>query len=1564
MPASALRSRRLQHAAALAGATALVAGAIVAAPAIAAAPAEPAVAADVACDQLAAGLPCTLTYEEYPGFSSVSMPAGVTDVTVVLAGAAGAPGSAHAADPGPGAIIIATIEVSSDEPLHVWLGEQPTERHGGAIGWASGGDGGDWDTGNDGRGGGAASALTYASNFDDVPLLVAGGGGGGGGSDVGLAGGVGGFGGLPAGDGADGKGRFFGSGGRGGHQSGTGGGNGGGSQLGIDVGAGGGGGGGGYHGGSGGGYALWTGSYGGFNSAGGGGGGTSYAYPGVNVLGYGTAPLGPGFVTFYPGVPDAYYCDGTDDGYDITVPDDVIAYSVFAFGGAGGFGSNKAHGGMGALVTGVVFVDGIDELQAWAGCSGDRSSGAGEGWADGGDPGRAPNPEAHDGGRGGGATALATGEGTMLVVAGGGGGAGGDIANCYFPPGPQCGGLGGSGGGDPRSSLPADGVRGDGGDGGHGGLANAHVEDGQPITDGGHGVDPGGLAESGAGGGGGGGYPMGGNGGHHEPWDAGGGGGAGGSYANSQYVTDALITTAAPYATNEDVADGFILLAPIKRVTRDLTVHKEVTGGADGYAHPPFWMHVQCTLFDHVVVDRTFSLGIDDSHTLSVPEGASCTIEETTTGGASDPAPPHTVLISGETLVTMTNRFTPTDLVLTVRSEMVDHNGESNDSVHVDPGDIAVSVTCTVDGALITLPAPAVDGVVTFDGSETFSTDGVSHTLTGLPEGALCSVLEIPGAGATRTEYVINGRSEGEINQFELEPDSNTVSISNEYELAELPLQKYLDGDTAPPPDATFAGDVTCTFHGNPVVFDDPRTFTGLTVGGTVTVTDLPVGALCTVTETETASADAIHYVPAQTVRIDPTGTQMQIVNTYDSGALIVRVEASGPGMPWANADYSVHVTCTIFNGETEETVLDDTFTTGPSGGWKSYLPLEGASCTAVEEADGGATAVRYWSSADSTPSSDPVSVTVGADSALTVHNTFSADPISVSVTTSGPGERFAEPFTVTVDGCTFNGELIDIAPDAHAVALDFGPEGGIAAIPELVTGASCTATLTDEGGATTVTVAVDGGAPVDADSAGFTVHEPRAAIAFDAGFEVAALDVRVQLAGDAAWAANTAYAVRVECTLDGAPITELGTNGVLLSFEPDGTAIGDAARELLGALPVGAECTTTELEDGGASSVEVDTSPVVLGLDGASVTVTNTFDPSTLTVAKEVGGNAAAEHADDVFWFEVGCTFNGLPIGNPPTDPLRPLTFSLSNGQAAEFPDRPVGADCTVVETYDGHATSVTPDTTQTAELTDGGTTVAFVNTFDVAALTVAEELSGPGAATYGQPQVYPVEVICRYPDGSRASLADFGQVWLDAGNDFTATLEVPVGTTCTAEQPRSMATRQTVSEPVPILLGGEHTITITSVFELGPITVAKTALGDYPATQEFVFDVACVWPDDEQLLPLDGDAPPTFALRSGQERTVDVLSGARCAVTETGATGALRIDSNATGRDAESDGATASVLAWHDEPARVAVTNYMPGSLPITGPEAAAAIAVLGLALLVGGGAVLGVRAVRRKG
>ena len=261
------------------------------------------------------------------GSSTWTVPAGVTNVTFVVAGGQGGVGGSGniyswpRQAGGKGGQVQASMAVTAGQSFDLVVGSmagqggdgyQGPNGKGGAAGSPGGGTGGNGSNlyGEGGGGGGGASLVT-SSGSSPVTFLEAGGGGGAGAGSGGV-GGTGGAGGLPgqsgntgaiqsSGPGGGGTATAGGTGGApfsyyipastagGNGASGTGG-NGGYGQYSGGWGTGGGAGGGGYFGGGGGG--------GGYGGMGGGGGGSSYASPSVSGAAFTTgAKSGNGLVT-------------------------------------------------------------------------------------------------------------------------------------------------------------------------------------------------------------------------------------------------------------------------------------------------------------------------------------------------------------------------------------------------------------------------------------------------------------------------------------------------------------------------------------------------------------------------------------------------------------------------------------------------------------------------------------------------------------------------------------------------------------------------------------------------------------------------------------------------------------------------------------------------------------------------------------------------------------------------------------------------------------------------------------------------------------------------------------------------------------------------------------------------------------------------------------------------------------------------------------------------------------------------------------------------------------------
>jgi LPXTG-motif cell wall-anchored protein len=822
--------------------------------------------------------------------------------------------------------------------------------------------------------------------------------------------------------------------------------------------------------------------------------------------------------------------------------------------------------------------------------------------------------------------------------------------------------------------------------------------------------------------------------------------------------------------------------------------------------------------------------------------------------------------------------------------------------------------------------------------------------------------------------YSVNGTSQpGTDATIVLTPEKNGIGVDNDYLLGSLIVTQSTDGGSPPPPDAQFGGTIACTFQSRAVTLGGGHDFV-LGVGASQTLTGLPIGADCTVDETDTDGAVAIGYAPSQTVPITADPPTVTVTATFQTGFLLLTVRSIGTAAAWANTPAEVRVTCV----QDDTVVFDETVTVqGASGGWGAVAAPGGSQCSAQDTGVTGATSTSYSSSVDPTPQPQPVTVTVGQGGTATLHvdNAFIAAPLEVASVTGGAGAIFAKPATTRVDQCTFAGAGIDIVPGSASQSFTFPRQGGSASIA-LPAGASCRVTLTDAGATSSQVASTVNAAPVTSlgdTSLRATVNlttgdqDPSSAVTFTNTLDVGRLPISVDVTGAAAWAASVPITVDVTCSLGGDPLTPLGPDGtVAVHFTADGTLVPDDGSAALAALPLGSSCSAVQQGDNGATAVDYEpagsgsggSADVPIELGGAAIVVTDRFDAADLVVSTTVAGNDGANHLDGDFAFDSACSFNGRILPPPPDDPTRPSAFSITGEGTHTIAGLPVGTSCTVTEYGTQNATQIAPSREQTAAIEAAGSAIGFENAFDSAPLGVSASIVGPAASQYA-PQTVGATVSCQWPDGSgTADLPDGGQLVLDAGNDFEASLDAPYGTSCSVASPAGMATAVHVTPPVTMGLGDQHLLAITSEWDLASATVAKHTSGVFAGNPSFSFDARCTWADGSIPVPLAQGSSASFGLRSGGSATMTVLAGSTCAITETDAGGAARTDIVvADAITSAVNGRTAQVRLDAGTQPRIDVTNVAEAAadpLASTGSDAQAWL-WLAVLLLAAGGVVL---------
>ena len=628
------------------------------------------------------------------------------------------------------------------------------------------------------------------------------------------------------------------------------------------------------------------------------------------------------------------------------------------------------------------------------------------------------------------------------------------------------------------------------------------------------------------------------------------------------------------------------------------------------------------------------------------------------------------------------------------------------------PDEFHLQVACTsAVGTHVETDLPPVPVTVT---------PGTPVTVPNIPYGSECTITESTPLNGQTQLIVPTVTVDSE------DPDNpTTITAINRYDLASLVLSKEVisdatDQDGNPVEFGPFEVQVRCTFLGNPVYADgydaDHPMDIEIEDGETVTLTGLPVGADCEVTETATGNATDIDVTvqeggrdpvttdgPAAPVQLvgdldgGPRNTA-EITNTFDVGQLDLTKAVTGDGAErYGSGPFGLNVRCTFDDdgsGPNPPKVVYDApvvlGAAGPLTAEIANLPV-GSVCRVTEPDDAGATATTIRPAAVVIRAGDTDAVSV------TVTNRYDVGSIVVDKELDGAGadDFGAGPFEVSL-ACTYDGDPIGIPGGA---TRDLVP-GTPVSYDDLPVGAQCQITETEDGEATSTSIAVrtGGNEPVTTDGTSADVAVPpssrgeptSATVVVTNTFDEGVITVDKVVDGDGADLYGSGpFEVTLACTFNGADVDIPG--GATRELTP-GTPVTYEG------LPTGAECTVTEPTTGGATSTTIssvdggDPGGVVVPDSGSTdVTVTNTFDVGEVRVVKTLSGDDAIMHEGDVFTVSLACTQD---VDGTTTDVDIPggATRELkAPSWVAVYDDLPQGADCTVAETDAGTADSVT---------------------------------------------------------------------------------------------------------------------------------------------------------------------------------------------------------------------------------------------------------------------------------
>ncbi|MCD9152845.1 thioester domain-containing protein [Aeromicrobium duanguangcaii] len=618
--------------------------------------------------------------------------------------------------------------------------------------------------------------------------------------------------------------------------------------------------------------------------------------------------------------------------------------------------------------------------------------------------------------------------------------------------------------------------------------------------------------------------------------------------------------------------------------------------------------------------------------------------------------------------------------------------------------------------------------------------------------------------------------------------------------------------------------DVECTapVEGEPVT----RQVTipaGTTGSQTTTLTGIPAGYSCAITESENGDNASVSVtattIDPETVTVASGQTSaVAVSNVYDvaTGGLQVTKTISGAGAGLQSAvEISVECTSPGTGDPVSRTVTIPAGTTGSQTTPVTGIPA-GYSCaiTETDNGDNGRVSVTATTI-------DPATVTIVEDGATPVAVTNEYDiavgGIEVTKTITGDGAGLQSAVVINV-ACTLQGSE-DIA---RTVTIPAGATGSqsqtLSGIPA---GYSCTITEPENGDNGQVSVTAT---TIEPGSVTIT-EDVNAAVAVTNEYAqaVGGLQVTKTITGSGA-GLQDAIEVLVSCTPAGGGSAVERTLSI-----PAGSPAGTVS-DTFGGLPAGATCTITEPEDGDngrvdvtATSIDPETITIVEGTS-PSVAVTNEYDATVggITVTKTIsGGGAGLQGPVEIL---VSCTSPDEGGGTIEQSVTIPAGTGAGD-ETTTLTGFPAGSTCTITEPQDGDnglvsltASSIDPETVTVVENTNEPVAVTNEYARAVGGLQVTKIIGGPAAGEQGE---VVLDIDCDDADNAFDQ-----QFTIPAGSlagGYVETLEgIPAGTNCEV-------TETATGETDTVVLSTPVTITP------GPVTIVEELVGEVVATNTY---------------------------------------------------------------------------------------------------------------------------------
>ncbi|WP_159621025.1 DUF5979 domain-containing protein [Ruania rhizosphaerae] len=630
---------------------------------------------------------------------------------------------------------------------------------------------------------------------------------------------------------------------------------------------------------------------------------------------------------------------------------------------------------------------------------------------------------------------------------------------------------------------------------------------------------------------------------------------------------------------------------------------------------------------------------------------------------------------------------------------------------------IWLDFSATADGALV--PGQGVD--------VTYSSENVPATDVD-PSGA---PVEVPVTDTYAwNQFGVKYQVAGEDRYERLAPSPVGVHLRT----GSLEVVKDVTGPAAGYAAQEFLADLVCTVEGAPLDMGEYATLT-LTDGESVRVDGIPLGSECVVTEQGEVGEFGETSREPGSVTLDiteMTGTEDevpaahvgQLGNDFQYADLSVTKNVDTQATSGELGPFDFTLTCTTALGapvdfgdgatELAFTLADGETFDAPAG----TIPV-GAECV-LTEADAAQDEVVIVGT-NVTDNGDG-SATIGVDvtgAEVEVTNGYDAGVLSVAKVAEGDGADLygAGPFgfeaVCTYDGQTLLEESFELAAGAER---SFGtyPAGTECAVTETATGGANATALEPADGAVTIV-----GPETDEENVGMVgVTATNTFVLGEVAIEKLVDGPGAELYGAGPFTAQAVCA----WDRDGEQVSvELPNDGHIQLNAANGYAA------TIGDLLVGTDCVVTEVADGGATATQILPADgvVTVGEEPAVVTLTNTFDVTSLTVTKQIEGEPAGEAS---FAVTLVCTWTADGEEREveiPGGAVREL--QAPDDLTVTYEDLPIGADCVVNESETGGADATTiavsaageevtteGDSAELTTLADAGTTVTVTNVFD----------------------------------------------------------------------------------------------------------------------------------------------------------------------------------------------------------------------------------------------------------